>query len=185
MCASRTIAARSRPRRRFLSPTTHTPSCSLTRFAIGSPASALFRRVVFDEVGPWSDNFEAGADYELYLRIARWFPICTHARPVAVYRRHSEEMSRSPERMLREIALVWRAQRPHLHERAGLRAAYDEGCRHWIGYYGRRTLAALLADLRAGRLRNAAKRATVLASVAPRFVASTTAVWARSSRTRY
>jgi glycosyltransferase involved in cell wall biosynthesis len=144
----------------------------LRRFSIGCPDSILFRRAVFDEVGPWAEDFSACADYELYLRVARRFPVCCHAHEAAAYRRHSGAMSSSPERMLAELARVWRAQRPYLRDRSGLRVAYHEGCLHWIGHYGPMTLSALRSDIRRRRVRPALRRATVLASVAPQWIAS-------------
>jgi hypothetical protein len=154
----------------------YTELLRLRRFSIGSIESVLFRRAVFTTVGPWAEGFSACADYELYLRVARTFPVCTHDHDVAAYRRHPGAMSRSPELMLGEHSRVWRAQRRFVRGHPDRKIAYHEGCLHWIGYYGPRTLRALRSDLRRGRFGLALRRTTVLASVAPLWIASQFAV---------
>jgi glycosyltransferase involved in cell wall biosynthesis len=143
-----------------------------TNFGIPMLSAVLFRREVFDHVKPFARGVEGAADYDLYLRIARRFPICAHSVPVAAYRRHPDAMSRHGELMLRAIARVVQQQRPFLREREGLLLAYHEGCAHWGRYYGKRTLVALRSDLRHARFAKAAGGLKVLAVVAPRYVES-------------
>ena len=141
-----------------------------TNFGIGGGCPVLFRRSLFDLIEPFAMGVEPTADYELYLRTARRFPICVHTAPVIAYRRHPAGMSRRPEVMLIAMIAVMRSQRPFLDQREGLRLAYHEGCAHWLDYYGSRTSRALLRDLCFGRIRSGARRVGVLARVTPQYV---------------
>ena len=55
----------------------------LQRNYIGPPAVVMYRRAVFDSVGPLDINASPADDYELYLRIARVFPIHCHHEVIA------------------------------------------------------------------------------------------------------
>ena len=138
-----------------------------SRFGIGGGCPVLFRRSLFETIEPFATEVEPAADYELYLRTARSFPISVHTTPVVAYRRHPAGMSRRPEVMLEAVIAVMRSQRPFLDQREGLRLAYHEGCAHWLDYYGSRTRRALLRDLCFGRVRTSARRMRVLARVTP------------------
>ena len=51
-------------------------------------SSVLFRRSVLLEIGGFDTNLRVAEDYELYLRIARVYPICCHSTLMAEYRLH-------------------------------------------------------------------------------------------------
>jgi glycosyltransferase involved in cell wall biosynthesis len=141
-------------------------------FGISAPSAVVFRRSVFDRIAPFAPTGGWTADYELYLRVAREFPICVHATPVAAYRRHPEGMSRRPEAMLLALGRALCSQRQFVTEREDLLRAYHEGHLHWLHYYGSRTLLELRADLHRLRLAPAARRVASLATVAPQYVRS-------------
>ena len=63
---------------------------------------------------------DASADYELYLRIVREFPIHGHSATVAEYRLHGASMSRNASLMLTSTMEVLRAQRPLRRATPGL-----------------------------------------------------------------
>jgi hypothetical protein len=140
------------------------------RFGIGGGCPVLFRRSVFDEIAPFATDVDAAADYELYLRIARQYSICTHPVPVVAYRRHPGGMSRRPELMLAALMTVMRYQQPFLDAREGLRLAYHEGCAHWLHYYGSRIVRELWRDLLFGRIRSAARRSRALVRLSPQYL---------------
>ena len=48
---------------------------------IGMHATVMYRRSVFQTVGVFDESLAACEDYDLYLRIARLFPISGHGRP--------------------------------------------------------------------------------------------------------
>jgi glycosyltransferase involved in cell wall biosynthesis len=147
-------------------------------FGISAPSAVVFRRSVFDRIAPYAPTSGWTADYELYLRIAREFPICVYATPVAAYRRHPEGMSRRPEAMLVALSRALRGQRQFVTDRDDLLRAYHEGSVHWLHYYGSRTLLELRADLGRLRLAPAARRVRSLAAVAPHYARSR--AWLRS-----
>jgi glycosyltransferase involved in cell wall biosynthesis len=127
-------------------------------FGIAHGGSVVYRRAVFDAVGAFDPRWDAAADYDLYLRIARVFPVCAHTEPVAVYRGREDSMSNDPELMLRAVVAVHAEQRPFVAGDRDLTAAYDEGIRFWREYYSWQCLRAARHDLRARRLRRATFR---------------------------
>ena len=54
----------------------------------GMPAVVMYRRWVFGEIGGFDGSVDAAADWDLYLRIVRRFPIYHHGEAVADYRQH-------------------------------------------------------------------------------------------------
>ena len=61
-----------------------------------SGSSIMFNRWCLDEVGGFDESFRVGDDYDLYLRIARRFPIHCHGRIVTEYRRHASSLTQNP-----------------------------------------------------------------------------------------
>jgi glycosyltransferase involved in cell wall biosynthesis len=102
---------------------------------IGAPASILYRRSIFSEVGFFDSSIDPAADYDMYLRIARLHPITCHRSLVSEYRKHGRSMSRDPALMLRMIRTVLKRHRSHARTDAA-RAAYRSGIRQWTSYYG-------------------------------------------------
>jgi glycosyltransferase involved in cell wall biosynthesis len=107
---------------------------------IWTPAMAMFRRSALLEMNGFREGFDGSADYDLYLRIARAFPIHDHATTVAAYRRHdpagqARSTSGSAGRMLRDTLAVMDCHRPGADETARL-DAWHEGCDGWRDFYG-------------------------------------------------
>jgi glycosyltransferase involved in cell wall biosynthesis len=100
------------------------------------PATCMYRRLVLDEVGGFDETFRGSADYELYLRIARSFPLHLHDTPVADYRRGAHNMSINSQLMFSDVMRVARRQRRYVSGRKKLRLAYIEGLAHWRRSYG-------------------------------------------------
>jgi glycosyltransferase involved in cell wall biosynthesis len=115
----------------------------LRRNYIATPAVVLFRRAAFEAVGVFDIAVHACADYELYLRISRTYPVCSHDQVVIDYRLHGGNMSRNPELMLEMLLKVLRAQRPYVRRNPRLRAAYREGLRVARGEFGGRLVQAV------------------------------------------
>jgi glycosyltransferase involved in cell wall biosynthesis len=115
--------------------------------ALWTPAVAAFRRDVFARVGRFDEGNTPAADYDLYLRIARDFPIVAHDATVVDYRQHPGNMSRDPVLMLDATLAVLEAQRPHITtpQRA---AAYREAVAKWRATYGERLVDRFRAALR-------------------------------------
>ena len=108
----------------------------LRRNFIAMHGAVMYRRSAFDSVGHFNASLRACEDYDLYLRIARQFPIHCYGTVVAEYRQHSANMTRNPALMLETAQIVLRSQWPwvqgnNLHEEA-----YRAGLRFWQNYYG-------------------------------------------------
>jgi glycosyltransferase involved in cell wall biosynthesis len=90
-----------------------------------SGSSVLFSRWCLEAVGGFDRSYPAGDDYDLYLRIAKRFPIRCHGRVVTEYRRHPNSLTGDPIRTLRGELGALRAQRSAVRsrrERAALRS---------------------------------------------------------------
>jgi glycosyltransferase involved in cell wall biosynthesis len=143
----------------------------LRRNFIWTPALVAFQRWAFAAIGDFDREVSPSADYDLYLRIARRFPIAAHDTLVAEYRQHGGNMSSDPVLMLKMTLRVVRRQRPFITTDARARA-YGEGERCWREFYGERLVDRFRAALRRSRSRRAAMRdALHLLRLYPRGVA--------------
>jgi glycosyltransferase involved in cell wall biosynthesis len=115
---------------------------------IWTPAVAMFRRSMCAPLMRFNPAVEASADYELYLRVARRFPIHGHTAVVADYRLHGASMSRNASAMLTSTLDVLRAQLPYLRGRRSYLRAYEQGRRSWQGHYGEQLIEQISHDLR-------------------------------------
>lgn len=92
---------------------------------IGCPATVMYRRAAVEAVAGFDLSNNQSGDYDLYLRLAREFPVNCHAETVAEYRRHGANMSSNMPLMLRGALDALRAQLELVrgdarHERAAL-----------------------------------------------------------------
>ncbi|HEX8597882.1 MAG TPA: glycosyltransferase family 2 protein [Chloroflexia bacterium] len=60
---------------------------------IGNTSLALVRRSVFDKVGMFDEKVPLGHDWDMWLRIAREYPISVIGEPLIYYTRHSGSLS--------------------------------------------------------------------------------------------
>jgi glycosyltransferase involved in cell wall biosynthesis len=139
---------------------------------IWTPAVAMFRRSVCGPLMRFNPAVDAAADYELYLRLVRHFPIHGHTGVVAEYRMHGASMSSNASLMLASTMEVLRAQRPYLARRRAYARAYAQGRRTWRFHYGEQLLRQIeeqAHDRR--RWRDVAAMIAVLARHYPRGLA--------------
>ena len=94
---------------------------------IGPPLVIMFQRRVLERVGGFDAAYIGADDQELYLRIARQYPIHCHHEVIAEYRRHDAQGSKKTALMLRASMAMMRAQRPHIAGRPAYREAYRAG----------------------------------------------------------
>lgn len=133
---------------------------------IWMPAMAIFRRDAVDGAGGFRGGFDAAADYDLYLRLARESPIHDHGTVVAAYRRHESSMSGSAARMLRDTLAVMRRHRAAAAS-AAQRDAWRAGYARWQDFYGTQLVEEIRAHLRRGESWDALRKALILAWRAP------------------
>lgn len=139
---------------------------------IGMHATVMYRRSVLTQAGGFDTRLPACEDYDLYLRIAREFPVHQHEAVVAEYRRYDGNMSCDLRLMIRTVLRVLRAQLPHVRMDRQRRAAYRAGLGTWKAYYGDELLQQLRTDLHtSGARRRAAREVVTLLRYAPRHAA--------------
>lgn len=141
----------------------------LRRNVIWMPAMAMFRRSALESTGGFAAGFDAAADYDLYLRLAREWPIHDHAQLVAAYRQHGANMSANATRMLVETDAVMRRNRPGGDER--LLAAWRAGRQQWRAFYGTHLVEEIRSHVHAGQWPRALRKALILARWHPRLAA--------------
>jgi glycosyltransferase involved in cell wall biosynthesis len=129
---------------------------------IGTPAVVMFRRRVFDEVEGFDTSLRACEDYDLYLRIARRFPVHHHGELIAEYRRHGTSMTAEPELMLRSAVAVLRSQRRYVAGDERLEHAYGIGIRFWRDCYGLPLVHEMLVQIKGRAWARAARSVSTL-----------------------
>ncbi len=138
------------------------------------PAMVMFRRTAFDAVGGFSSFADHSCDYDIYLRMARQFPIYCHDKIVAEYRVHDANTSRRSAVMLRSTMTVYRAQWKYVKGNKQLEEIYKHGARTWRNRYGEELVAKMRADVRKagrGRWRQLLRESLVLLRYNPQMFA--------------
>ena len=81
---------------------------------IWSGSSLVYRRSALDAVGGFNERRVAADDYELYLKLARDFPVVCHEEVVTEYRRHGANTTRNAGLVLSSQIQVLNGQRRQL-----------------------------------------------------------------------
>lgn len=122
----------------------------LQRNHITMHATVMYCRTVFKNIGGFDTTLSACEDYDLYLRVARQYPIACHDHVVAEYRRHGTNMTRKSVRMVNAALTVLRAQWPYVAGNEYYETAYRAGVDFWQGYYGQQAIFEIPFYLRNG-----------------------------------
>ncbi len=115
---------------------------------IWMPAQVMHRRDIFNQVGEFNPSISAAADYDLYLRITRGFPVHNHNQIVAEYRQYVDSMSRDYGLMLKTTLMALGSQRKFIRRDKRYLKAYRTGKRVWQSYYGEGCVEQFRAALR-------------------------------------
>lgn len=102
---------------------------------IGMHATVMYRRRVFDEFA-FDTSLRSCEDYDLYLKIARKYPVVHHSEKIAAYRLHSTNMSGNIPFMLKSALAVLDRQQKAL-KTAQEKQAFRHGQAVWKDYYGK------------------------------------------------
>jgi len=79
---------------------------------------SVFRRQVYESIGPFDESLRTNEDYDFWLRAAcDGFVFYRNDRPLGYYRRRDNSLSADELRMLPGILQVFRKLRPHLLNR--------------------------------------------------------------------
>lgn len=153
-------------------PVTH---ASYTTLLAGSglvpPAAACHRRAAFETVGGFDPKWGLSQDHELYLRIARKFPIYCHNRVVVEWRQHGGSLSkRSAAAALKGVLATIEVQRPTFQGNREYEEAARRGEKHWARIFGPALSREFYATLKRGRVIDSARALSVLLRHYPRGV---------------
>jgi glycosyltransferase involved in cell wall biosynthesis len=105
---------------------------------IRTSGAVMFRASIFQSGIFYNPSLFAVGDLDLYLRIARRYPVACHHDVVIEYRRHPEGMSRDAALMLKESLAVLRSQQKYVKNNQELRDAYNAGIRTTKRHFGDR-----------------------------------------------
>jgi hypothetical protein len=131
----------------------------------------MFRREPLERYGAFDEGLSGSADYDLYLRLARTYPVHGHGQVVAHCRRHDANMRANSARMLRETLRVLRSQWSYLEGDPEGEAAYCDGWRHWQEVYGSRLAIEIREHAHAGEWTQVVQKTAVLSLLYPRGLA--------------
>jgi hypothetical protein len=108
----------------------------LERCFIWTPGTALFRRSAVLATGGFDSAVSAAADYEMFVHVARLFPIRCHGQLVLEYRQHAENISRNAKVMLEAVLTLLYKQWPYVSGKKDLEEAWRSGVESYQIFYG-------------------------------------------------
>jgi glycosyltransferase involved in cell wall biosynthesis len=114
------------------------PTLLQGRGNICPPSTVLFRRTIVYQVGGFDSSFGMADDYDIYLKIARSFPIYCHHEPVTEYRQYEENYPARKLIQLREdVRAIFQAQYLYVQANPVYEKAYRQGKLHWDVFWAR------------------------------------------------
>ena len=135
---------------------------------IGPPHTVMFRREMLLREAGFRVGSESCADQDIYLRMARRYPIYCHHHVIAEYRRHNQQMSQRWDVMLRHAVRVLRSEYPYVKGHPVYEQAWQEGLERRRRMYGEPLLWATVAAARSGDVRRTLRFLSVLIRCYPR-----------------
>ena len=139
----------------------------LERNCVWGCMTVMFRRSVLEAVSGFNDSLASAEDYDLYLRIARKFPVYFHGAVVAEYRRHGTNMSNNAATMLKSVLRVLRSQERYVKGNSQYKQAYENGIRLHQELYGARLVEHVRFSIRARHYARALRSIFTLARYYP------------------
>jgi glycosyltransferase involved in cell wall biosynthesis len=100
--------------------------------SIGMNAVVLYRRDILLAVGGFDEVLRLCEDYDVYLRLARKYPVASHPEIVAEYRWHGRNISRNTASMLRTVLAV---HDRHREQTGARKQAWRAGRQAWKSWY--------------------------------------------------
>jgi len=113
----------------------------------------IFRRFAIESVGGFDPNLRAMEDINLFLKIAREFPICFHNQLVSEYRYTGNNVSRKASEMLISAMQAHSLQWDYIQqtENKEYAVAYEQGKQSWIKLFGERLPYEIIRYIQAGQ----------------------------------
>jgi glycosyltransferase involved in cell wall biosynthesis len=134
--------------------------CFLKGNCVAMHATVMYRRDCLEEVGGFDARLRCCEDYELYLRLARRYPVAAGDERLAEYRRHGSNMSLNYPQMLDTMLGVMRQQLPYVESNAKWQRALKAGIKDWKSTYADVQISQTLTVARASGLRQIPWHAT-------------------------
>jgi glycosyltransferase involved in cell wall biosynthesis len=124
---------------------------AMLRFGMmGPPATVMVRRRVLSEVGAFRTDLKACEDLEMWLRIARPYPVHCHHELIAEYRRHDAQTHRNWGRLLVGGLQVLRDERKLTNGHTMYEQARQAGVEHHLAACGEPLCWQTVAEARSG-----------------------------------
>ena len=117
---------------------------------IGMHGSVMYRRDCLVAAGGFDERLRRCEDYDVYLRMARRYPVTGYPDLVAAYRLHGKNMSADHGAMLHSALDVHARHAPSAAEDLTAREAWAEGRRRWRRCYAEEMAAARYRDRQQG-----------------------------------
>lgn len=144
----------------------------LRRNFIGPPHVVMFKLQIIQKLGGFREDLVSSEDQELYLRIARAYPIYCHHEIIAEYRRHGPQMSQKFDVMLKTSLTVLRLQRDHIKRNPIYREAYKSGILFRQRLYDGALKQQIAADIKQQRWHRATEALLIFLRYHPRGLTS-------------
>ena len=139
---------------------------------ISTLAAAMWQRMVLEHLGVFDTSVCFSSDRDLYLRVAKQYPVHHHGEVVAEYRKPDTSMTYEAASMLESEVTVLRRQRKYTSSRERYKEAYNLGIRHSQDSFGKPLIEESLVYLQEQQWRSAISALLVLIRYHPRGFAS-------------
>jgi glycosyltransferase involved in cell wall biosynthesis len=116
-------------------------------------ATVMYRHDRLEEVAGFDPRLRCCEDYELYLRLARRYPVAAGTDRIAEYRHHGSNMSNNIPSMLATVLGVMHRQRQYLAGNPRGQLALQTGIRNSKSYYAKLQVDKIFTMLRGSELR--------------------------------
>ncbi|MGA7935588.1 MAG: glycosyltransferase [Kovacikia sp.] len=102
---------------------------------LASPSGSMFRRHVLEAVNGFDPIYRSGEDMDLYLRLARKFPIFCDDEVIFEYRRHDTNKSGDGQRAMNNCLGILDRQWPYIEGNSEYESAYKIGRKMWQNFF--------------------------------------------------
>ncbi len=116
---------------------------------IAMHGAVLFRKQALQQAGGYDTALPSCEDYDIYLKIANRYKIVYHHHIIAEYRKHGENMTANPARMLKYALIVLKRHKNESLKVATRLQYYQKGIAFWQQYYGNTLFKMAKNNLRA------------------------------------
>ena len=134
---------------------------------IAAVHTVVVKRAAVVAVGGFNEQLLAYEDHDLFLRLARQFPLHCHHRIVAEYRRSGQQLSQRWDVMLKFAMHTYRGQWKYVRGHKAYEEAYWEGVSRVRAHYGDKAVWQMVGHLRSSQWLKAVKIGGVLISCYP------------------